>query len=81
MTKKTTNTQFGTLKALNAETPKWATWSFRAVIIFTTALTAWIAATHLVTDTVKFEIILVLKGIDFITWGLGRMTGNVTEEK
>jgi len=75
-----TKTQFGTAAAITGVTPKWMTYAFRTTTILTTAITIWVAATHLVADSSKFEIALVLKALDFVVWGLGRMTGVVKED-
>lgn len=74
-------TKFATGEALNAPTPLWATYVFRTVIILTTVLSAWVAATNLIDEGNKFEVILVLKGLDTLTWGLSRMFGVVKDDK
>lgn len=56
-------------------TPKWATNSFRAVFLLTTALTIWIAATRLIPDANKSEIMLGLKCVDLVIWGFARSLG------
>ena len=75
-----TKTQFATGAAIQGKTPLWLTYAFRTTIILTTAITIWIGATKMIPDGSKFEIALVLKAIDFVVWGLGRMTGIVKDE-
>lgn len=75
-----TKTQFATGAAIAGKTPVWLTYAFRTTIILTTAITIWVAATKLVPDDNKFEIGLILKAVDFVVWGLGRMTGIVKED-
>lgn len=71
--------KFGTAEAIQGKSPSWATYTFRTVIILTTALSAWVAATNLITEEAKFEIVLVFKGLDTVVWGLSRMFGVVKE--
>jgi hypothetical protein len=56
-------------------TPQWAKTIYRTVFAITTGLAAWVAATHLFTDSTKFEIILVLKFIDPVIYSLSQMIG------
>lgn len=72
-------TEFGTSEALKAGTPAWANWTFRIVLLFTTALSGWLATTGLVSEEVKLESVLALKGIDFLVWGISRMFGVVNK--
>lgn len=75
-----TKTQFLTAAAIQGKSPLWATYAFRTTIILTTAITIWLAGTKLVAEGNKFEITLVLKALDFVVWGLGRMFGIVKED-
>lgn len=61
--------------SINAPTPMWATWIFRIVFLLTTAISIWLAGTHLVSDANKVEIIVDMKAIDVAVWGLGKMLG------
>lgn len=72
-------TQFLTGAAISGSTPKWLTYAFRTTLILTTAITIWVGATNLVPESSKFEIALILKAMDFVVWGIGRMTGIVKE--
>lgn len=76
-----TKTQFATGAAIQGKTPVWLTYAFRTTIIITTAITIWLAGTKLVPDAHKFEITMALKALDFLIWGIGRMTGVVKEEE
>lgn len=62
-------------EAINSPTPTWATYTFRTVLIVTSAIAIWLAGTNLVGQDAKFELLLALKGADFLTWGLSRMLG------
>lgn len=72
--------KFGTAEALKAETPQWATVVFRTVILLTTVLSAWVAATNMIPEAAKFEVVLAFKGFDTLVWGLSRMFGVVKDE-
>lgn len=61
--------------SVNEPTPMWATWGFRIVFLLTTAISIWLAGTHLVSDANKVEIIVAMKAIDVAVWGLGKMLG------
>lgn len=50
-----------TVISFKKETPMWAKWMFRITFALTTALTAYIAATNLLPETVKYEVTLILK--------------------
>lgn len=69
-----------TAQAIKAPAPKWATYAFRTVLIVTSALSIWLAGTNLVSQNAKFELLLALKGADFVAWGLSRMLGVVIPE-
>lgn len=74
-----TKIQFATKAAVEGETPKGATWTFRIIFLLTTALSAWVAATGILPESVKVEAILILKVLDTIVWGLTRLFGVVIE--
>lgn len=56
-------------------TPKWATWIFRIVFLLTTAVSFWIGSTKLIPDGSKVEIMLALKGLDVVVWGIAKGLG------
>lgn len=62
-------------KALNTATPTWAKNVFRVTMLLTTAIAAWVAASEMVEQTWKMEIILILKCLDPVIWGLSKMFG------
>lgn len=70
-------------------TPSWATWVFRIVFILTTATTFVIAGEPTIPDEMKARIMVYLKGIDMVIYGLSKMIGvdvkneetTITEEK
>lgn len=70
-----------TVISIAAPTPMWATWLFRIVFVLTSAASIWIAATQLVSDANKAEIMLALKCLDVIVWGVGRMLGVKKDEE
>ncbi len=69
--------QFGTAAAIIGKTPTWATYTFRTIIILTTAVSIWVAQTQLLQESAKFEIVLIFKMLDSLAWGLSRMLGIV----
>ena len=69
-----------TVISINKPTPSWATWVFRIVFVLTTAASIWIAATGLIPDPAKVEIMTAFKSIDFIVWGIGRGLGVKKEQ-
>jgi hypothetical protein len=76
-----TKTTFGSLEAIKAPTPKWATYTYRATIALTTAIAFYVAGSSLVADLWKTEIILGLKSLDMVVFALSKMFGVKTEEK
>lgn len=76
-----TKIEFATAKALEGETPKGATITFRVIFLLTTAISAWLAATNVVGDAFKVEAILILKVLDTVVWGLTRLFGIVIERE
>lgn len=65
---------------ITVKTPTWAKWVFRIVFMITTAAVGWVAGTNLIDQSIKVELMLVLKLIDPIVFGLSKMFG-VTIEK
>ena len=66
--------KFG-LEQLKNPTPQWAQNVFRVVLLLTTAVAAWVAGTALIPENYKLEVMLVLKCIDPVIWGLSRFLG------
>lgn len=64
-----------TVVSFNKPTPEWATWVFRIIFVLTTGASVWIAATGLIDAQNKVEIILVMKILDFVVWGIGKGLG------
>ena len=66
--------------AINSATPGWAKWIFRATLILTSVLSFWIASTGLISEPIKLEIVLALKGLDLLTFGFSKMFGITLDE-
>lgn len=64
-----------TVISLNKPTPYWATIAFRVIIVLTSAVAIWVAATTLISNGSKVEILLALKTLDFVAWGIGKVLG------
>lgn len=72
----TTDSVKGKLRlSISDPTPMWATWIFRIVFLLTTGAAIWVAGTKLIATDNKIEIMLALKTIDFMIWGLGKLLG------
>lgn len=69
-----------TFGAITATTPIWAKWMFRGTLIVTSVLTFWIAATNIITESNKFEAVLVLKAIDLLVFGFSKLFGVTVDE-
>lgn len=67
-------TKFG-LQSLNRPTPRWAVIAFGVCLLLTTTLAGWVAGTQFLNDGQKFELILILKGIDPLLFGLSKLFG------
>lgn len=69
-----TKVVFGSYKA---PTPEWV----KTVITVTTRVTAaaaiYLVATNLISESVKFEILLAIKAVDFLVVEIGKMVGLV----
>lgn len=64
-----------TVISLNAPTPRWATIVFRIVFVLTKAASVWVAATTLVSNNAKVEILLAFATADGVFWGIGKLLG------
>jgi len=64
-----------TVLSFTKPTPMWATWVFRIVFLLTTAGAIWVAATGLIPQNSKVEIMLAMKVLDVIIWGIGKGIG------
>lgn len=60
---------------ITVKTPTWAKWVFRIVFMLTTAAVGWVAGTTLIQQNLKVELMLILKLIDPIVFGLSKMFG------
>lgn len=63
------------ISQIKNETPKWAIWIFRITFLLTTAATGYIASTNLIADNVKYELVLLLKFLDFLIFGISKLFG------
>ncbi|WP_294823615.1 hypothetical protein [uncultured Flavobacterium sp.] len=64
-----------TRKALLNKTPTWAKNMFRATFVLTSAITVFIAGTNLLQEGTKYELMLAIKSLDVIVYGLSKMFG------
>lgn len=69
-----------TVVSFTKPTPEWAKLVFRIVFCFTTAASFWVAATSLIPEPIKLEVVLALKALDFVIWGLGKGLGVKKED-
>ncbi len=67
--------QIKTIISYRKDTPRWAKNTYKVVFAITTALTAWVAATNMFPQHVKYELILVLKFIDPVAYAVFNMFG------
>jgi len=72
-------TKFST-KAIVLETPRWAKIMFRIVFLITTALTLFIMGTTLMEENAKYELMLAVKSLDVLIYGISKMFGIEKEE-
>jgi len=70
---------FATKKALTSRTPTWAKNMTAVTMILTTAVAGFIAGTNMVSEDIKFEIMLGIKAIDLVVAGFAKLWG-VTNE-
>lgn len=69
-------------EALTNRTPLWAKNMFRITFVVTSAITIFIAGTNLFEESIKYELMLGLKSLDAIIYGLSKMFGvSVKEEE
>jgi len=78
---KKNRTESFTVKALTMETPRWAKTMFRATFLITSAVTVFVAGTNLISEDIKFEVMLLLKALDVVIYGFSKMFGIEREEK
>ena len=64
-----------TAKALESPTPTWAKNMFRITFVLTGAITIFIAGTNSVDESFKYELMLGIKSLDAVVWGLSKMFG------
>lgn len=72
--KKKQQTSFG-IEQLSNPTPNWTNVIFGVIIILTTAISVWVAATGFITDLAKVEWLLILKCIDMVVFGIAKLFG------
>lgn len=68
-------------KALTSATPMWARNMFRITFAVTSALSIFMAATNLIAENYKFEVLLGLKSLDALIYALSKMFGVDPPEK
>ena len=68
-------------KALVLETPRWAKVMFRIVFLLTTAFTIFVMGTNLIREDLKFELMLAVKSLDVIIYGVSKMFGIEVEKE
>lgn len=69
------------LKAIKKETPKWAKYMFRIVLLLNASITAYLGATNLIPMETKFEITVLLNSfVTPLVFGLSKMFGVEVEE-
>lgn len=69
-----TKSQFG---AFSSPSPMWAKIMFRSVAVLTTVLAFYVAATGLIPEQWKVEVLLGLKSLDMLTLGFSKLFGVV----
>lgn len=67
-------TSFG-LEQLSNPTPLWAKQVFRIVFVLTTVLTFWVAGSTLIAAGIKTELMLGLKSLDMLVFGISKLFG------
>lgn len=72
--------EFATQKALAGVTPKSANVTFAVIFIVTSVLAGFVSGTHLIDEAWKVEVMLMLKAVDALVYGIGRLFGVVTDE-
>lgn len=69
-----------TVFSVTLPTPRWATWAFRIVFILTTAISVYVAGSGFISEAAKVEIMVILKALDVLIWGVGRFIGIKKED-
>lgn len=64
-----------TVISIEKPVPQWAKWVYRIVFLLTTSASIYIAGTRLISDDVKYELILLLKFIDPVIYGAAQVLG------
>jgi len=72
---------FATKKALNSRTPTWAKNMVSVTFIITSAITIFIAGTNLVSEEIKYELMLAIKTIDVLVAGAAKLWGVTYENQ
>lgn len=72
-------TKFST-KSIVLETPRWAKIMFRIVFLLTTAFTVFLIGTNLIQENVKLELMLAVKSLDVLIYGISKMFGIEKEQ-
>lgn len=67
-------TKFG-LGQLKNQTPKWALWIFRIVILLTTVGVYLVSSDETIPDATQVKLLVYLKAVDMFVWGLVKMFG------
>ncbi|MGQ2984013.1 hypothetical protein [Flavobacterium sp.] len=68
-------------KAFANTTPLWAKNMFRVTFVLTSAITIFIAGTNLFAEEIKYELMLGIKSLDAIIYGLSKMFGVEIQEE
>jgi hypothetical protein len=66
-----------TVLSIAGPSPMWTKWLFRITAVVTTVLAVYVAATGLIPEQWKVEILLILKSFDMLTLGLSKALGLV----
>lgn len=72
--------KFGASQLTNT-TPTWAKWIFRITLAITSAATIYLAATDLLPEKIKYEILLAMKALDALMYAFSKMFGIPPPEK
>lgn len=67
--------------AIKYPTPNWANWMLRGTVIVTSILVVFVAATKLISEDIKYELMLLIKCIDMGVYGFSRLFGIVIDDK
>lgn len=69
-----------TKKAIENPTPTWAKNMFRITFVLTGALTIFVAGSNLISEEIRYEIMLGIKSLDVIVYGVSKMFGVEKED-